>query len=178
MVICGGTPSNFWIRYDLQSGSLRLPILTAKPCLFLISHPPMLHCPQMLWKLSRWINLMVEGSTSSMTQLSLNQIWTLASEDTHSRWQHPWGNRKTCRPFLKNMDLMSWVWRPGAYQYALLRARTAAWPGFSLSKKILSIKNQWLRHWSKEQAMSIFSFQNSTVSWTPFKWSVLSTIWK
>ena len=45
----------------------------------------------------------------------------------------------------------------------------------SLNKKILSVKNQWLRHWSKEQAMSVFSFQNSTVNWTPLKWSV--TIW-
>ena len=48
---------------------------------------------------------------------------------------------------LKTTDLMSSVWRLSVHQYALLRARTAAWPGFSVSKKILSIKNQWLRHW-------------------------------
>jgi len=145
----------------------RLLTLTAKPCSFLTNPLPMLLCCQMLWRLLKWINLMAE---SNAILKFLNQTPICTSKDNHRRWQHPLDSRKACRLFLKNMGSMFHIWRQSVHQYAHLKAKIVAWPGFSLSREILQIRNQCWRYLSRVLAISAFSCQSFTASWIPLKW--------
>jgi len=156
------------IRSAIEILTLLIP--TAKPCLFLTSPLPMLLYHPMHSRLSKWINLMVESNASNAIPKFLNQILTHASgtatEDDIIIWAterlagHSWRTRIQCLAFKGKMHTGC----------AHLRAKIVAWPGFSLSKKILWIRSQCWRHLSGVLVMSAFSCQSFTVSWIPLKW--------